>query len=535
MDHFISICEIFNLKGTIFDDQYVVETQGVKLIHKIDDKSKKITVETSDCNSFHTLRVILNMIKLNKDEWFSPNIDINMTGAYDYIKALNDVVNSNIFDYCTICGTIHDNKGLGYITACLNPKCMVKIYHYPTSNKITSLYKSDSNTFVLLYQFFLSILTHQHVNDFVKTLPKIYGVNDVKKLISVVPPQHIANDIEPLLNIIADSFDDFFLWVKLDNNTLYAIILNSISDNYYSIHSFKDLVNNDLKKKVIDNTNLEFFDIKYSTEVETVISSKLETEGKKYYYLFHGSPFYCWYSIIKNGLKNMSNTKYMTTGAAYGPGIYLSDNCSVSCGYARQCPPFNFSVIGLFQVIENPIKYQKAPAFFVIENEKLLVLRSLVKINPSKDKGAHLHTYGYPGNNMFEQINNYFIHQRSIDKSVSDKNLIALTNKRLIAELNHIKKFPEKFNVVEFFDNLELPWKIEIYSKSSVYTVIVSFHKYPLSPPLFTMDKFVLPVKGIITSTHSINLPLLEPGNWNVSKKIIDVLQNIWSFLDTNY
>ena len=33
-----------------------------------------------------------------------------------------------------------------------------------------------------------------------------------------------------------------------------------------------------------------------------------------------------WFSIVRNGLRNLSNSHMMTAGAAYGQGIYASAN-----------------------------------------------------------------------------------------------------------------------------------------------------------------------------------------------------------------
>jgi Poly(ADP-ribose) polymerase catalytic domain len=43
-------------------------------------------------------------------------------------------------------------------------------------------------------------------------------------------------------------------------------------------------------------------------------------------FCFHGSSMENWYSILRNGLRNLSNTALMTAGAAYGAGIYASSN-----------------------------------------------------------------------------------------------------------------------------------------------------------------------------------------------------------------
>ena len=49
---------------------------------------------------------------------------------------------------------------------------------------------------------------------------------------------------------------------------------------------------------------------------------------------FSGSSIENWHSILRIGLINASGTKHQLHGAAYGNGIYLSPNASVSFGYS---------------------------------------------------------------------------------------------------------------------------------------------------------------------------------------------------------
>jgi ubiquitin-protein ligase len=303
--------------------------------------------------------------------------------------------------------------------------------------------------------------------------------------------------------------------------------MNAISDNYYSMYSYRDLTSIDLKKKNLSTEDdIEFFNINYSTDIENDIKSKLDNT-LKYYYLYHGSPFHCWYSIIKNGLKVMSGTEFMTTGAAYGNGIYLSNQLAVSYGYAIPMAPFNYTMIGLFQVTEDPQKFLKTTGIYVVPTEKILVLRTLIKINKIST--------GHNSTATFANIDNYFIRQKTIDKYISDKNLIALKNKRLSAELKLIEKTPTKFKVTHYSDDESIPWKIELYERDKTYNLEVYFHNYPLYPPLFKFTNFLLPVKGIIDSKYKINLPLLETGIWNISNKLAEVLEIIWNFLSSTY
>lgn len=49
--------------------------------------------------------------------------------------------------------------------------------------------------------------------------------------------------------------------------------------------------------------------------------------------LFHGTSLINLYSIMRNGIKTMSGGKYQSNGAAYGNGIYLTDNFHTAIGY----------------------------------------------------------------------------------------------------------------------------------------------------------------------------------------------------------
>ncbi|XP_024532530.1 uncharacterized protein LOC9640710 [Selaginella moellendorffii] len=71
------------------------------------------------------------------------------------------------------------------------------------------------------------------------------------------------------------------------------------------------------------------FVVLYDTpEQEAVLDSSTAS-----FFAFHGSPTYNWYSILRNGVRSMSNTRYMSTGAASGMGIYAATTLAMSRGY----------------------------------------------------------------------------------------------------------------------------------------------------------------------------------------------------------
>ncbi|KAL9641426.1 hypothetical protein ABK040_013355 [Willaertia magna] len=69
---------------------------------------------------------------------------------------------------------------------------------------------------------------------------------------------------------------------------------------------------------------------------------------KKYgsYWAFHGSAVENFHSILRRGLMNCSGTKMMTTGAAYGEGIYMAPDSSTSFGYSRVGSSWSKSLFG---------------------------------------------------------------------------------------------------------------------------------------------------------------------------------------------
>ena len=80
-------------------------------------------------------------------------------------------------------------------------------------------------------------------------------------------------------------------------------------------------------------TQYQFVVLHDAPEKEAYFTRTREAYGS--FFAFHGSPAQNWYSILRNGLRSMSNTGYMSTGAAYGEGIYLATDLNTSLVYAR--------------------------------------------------------------------------------------------------------------------------------------------------------------------------------------------------------
>ena len=65
-----------------------------------------------------------------------------------------------------------------------------------------------------------------------------------------------------------------------------------------------------------------------SPEKECIFNDNAKKYGTRK--VFHGSCIHNWHGIIHDGLKVFSNTKFQANGAAYGKGIYVSENFSTA-------------------------------------------------------------------------------------------------------------------------------------------------------------------------------------------------------------
>ena len=77
------------------------------------------------------------------------------------------------------------------------------------------------------------------------------------------------------------------------------------------------------------------FLMKSATPEKEAKFQALKRKHKKSVFAFHGSPTECWHSIVRCGLKNVSNTNMMTAGAAHGAGIYCAPDMGTSIGYMK--------------------------------------------------------------------------------------------------------------------------------------------------------------------------------------------------------
>ena len=75
----------------------------------------------------------------------------------------------------------------------------------------------------------------------------------------------------------------------------------------------------------------------HDPQIENEFACRLADSGLKSMFVFHGTTSDCVYSLQRNGLRNLSQTKLMAIGAVHGNGIYLSKDFNIALHYSRPC------------------------------------------------------------------------------------------------------------------------------------------------------------------------------------------------------
>jgi hypothetical protein len=97
--------------------------------------------------------------------------------------------------------------------------------------------------------------------------------------------------------------------------------------------------------------------------------------------VYHGSRAQNWYSILKHGLRIMSDTPYMSTGAAHGVGVYVSPDASTAQTYASSHGTHeNIRCIAVCDLIDDPKLVTKHGTIYVVKQIELLRIRMLIAV-----------------------------------------------------------------------------------------------------------------------------------------------------------
>ena len=263
------------------------------------------------------------------------------------------------------------------------------------------------------------------------------------------------------------------------------------------------------------------FNIIYDPETEMRFSKSNET-------LFHGSNICNWYYIFREGIKSMSGTALQANGAAYGNGIYLSDDYNVSFGYSSVKGNFNNNVTGIVQVLEPKSKYKKTSHYVVPASDetKLLLRKIIVKKSGGCNTGSL---------NLITQLE--FIKLTNVEAKIK---MNAIQLRRLDNEIKMIKiNTSEKFILSDVHNENEIKILSIIlngFENKSINGLEIKILciNYPSDSPIIYTSSLILSEQNQYILECGIILEE-EVIKWKINNKLINVLQIVWDRINEIY
>lgn len=270
--------------------------------------------------------------------------------------------------------------------------------------------------------------------------------------------------------------------------------------------------------------------------------------SKQGHMAYHGSSVMNWYSIMYNGLF-VAKDSLIRNGAAYGTGIYLSNQSGFSLDYCTKFVNQQNSanlILGVFQVKEPLPTYMKTSNIYVVPEESSVCLRYLIYMKRSNS--------GYSITNAMDR---YFI-QGEMVKEVSAATAIIdkVWSRRVMSEIRELDARDgimgddglrysvimdsngDSMNIIHLlifrdtFNDCPLGKDMDDMGIESIKMEIRLPSNYPFEPPFIRVlsPKFAFR-KGHITVGGSVCIDLLTKQRWvpslNIPNIMITIVQNM--------
>ena len=518
--------------------KYIMELQIGELLESFSNKSLKIELlnktirftKSDEKNSQkYTVKLFIrndnkiNLKPIKKDNiktvHFCDIINNSDTSSVDNIlEFVNFIKKLNVYNYCIVCHQPLDCQSINYIP-CENEECIYKYEEMIINNPVTEKFKQDPSICKFLLQSGIDAINSHRKFDIFEPFPRYFLNKDVEIKRGTISKLNGQN---------YDSFKDF----NKINNVLEKFSMVTFKKIMHDVSSDKELakilgkdlyilirfiimscnVNIEKNDSVLDikSDKFKIYKIQHYPDKEDEFN---KMPGKRYY-IFHGSNWCNWYSILRNGLKNCSHTKLMTAGAAYGNGIYLSDDINVSLNYGASGGK---SVIGVFEIIDKD-NYGKGNRIFVCDQEKALIQRYLL-ILPIKNQ--------YEGTQLLNKIFNETIYEdkaksnlkyskKSLSKIVKEyQKLNKLKSSDFRIDVNPNYPFEWKIFLTKFDDNTDICKDMKELGIKEIELEIRFPENYPFSPPFLRVVKPRFQhLTAHITSAGAFCQELLTDKGW---------------------
>lgn len=415
---------------------------------------------------------------------------------------------------------------------CNDEQCQENYYTSFIDPNFLTQYKEKHNIQLELITDMIKTIFNSKRKDIIFNTPlflKDINSTELKELVSYI------NDIheESYLGTILSTTDIFQYFIK--HKLYYKLYLYFVYKlNKYSF--IKQHIPSSLKGCIVLKVNNILDDLDIFNE-------------SKNDYVFHGSMFENWFSILSNGLY-AGDVKKQTrmNGSAYGSGIYVSDSPYYSINYStgRRVEVSSVTdsskfIMGVFQVLKPLSTYKKGINVYVVKKTNEIILKYLFVIDSNVINKTKILKY------ISTQYNNTTIKETEL---ASLKILKTFKNSRLKTEITELldNKFedkeliyncnledPSNLNILSIDYNIEnIPKDNILYTQlqskniNNIKLEITVPNRYPFEPPfvriVYPRFKFRT---GHITLGGSICMEPLSQSGWMPALKIYNILIQI--------
>ena len=274
---------------------------------------------------------------------------------------------------CFVCGVSGKSR------ICAKPKCLKSIEQRDDGNIIANKILRDLEASRLLIDLAVSAVQSERWKMIFLPMPVSYSHLGQTEL-----QEHAISIMSRWDNIVGACIDN------IESLKCDSILHNMLGESFVFL-KFTMMTCNITKVNSnnfeISESQVRIFKVINSDKKEKQFASKHTGTPK---FLYHGSNCENWYSIIRNGLKNMSNTEWMLNGQKYGSGIYCSDSLKTSFDYAHGAHGAhgareNNEQMRIVAMLEPHVNcWRRASDHYIVSDHHDLIIRYLLVADSTK-------------------------------------------------------------------------------------------------------------------------------------------------------
>jgi len=524
--------EIYN----IYSDRFIENN----IFSNVISNNNSINIQLLYNDQQYNLIIYLDPVKVINERYNINDIQLaKIIQSNDIVDIFENIFTylPNLYNYCSGCQKKLDYNSDRFIT-CGDIECSYTMEEIPSNiSEIVNIIKTDPNIVnMLLDQAYRSITSERKLQIF-EPFPFFMLNQDIKNPIKRGDMSSLTltkenqekinkmkdfDKIEKLLNQYKMFID------KCKNYIIDEDIIKDFSLDFYKLVKFilqSNKTRIELESGYTKPIKYSIYKLTHELDIENKYN---KSNGNTF--LFHGSPSENWYSIIRNGLKITSNSSLMTSGAAYGNGIYFSNDIYLSFSYSK----YNKGAyVGVYELFDDLSKYKKTPNIYVIPDSNVVLLRYLIHFENPLDTTQQ------------NKLNSYFGSMVKINKEVISTKINSKGQVKLLHEYkNIISKDPNILGFKVIIENDDLyKWIVKIFKFDDNFPITLDMKKYnidtinlelsfpqtyPFQPPFIRVLNPRFKYKtGHILSDGGICIELLTPSGWSSVYTIESILIQI--------